>query len=355
MNLPPDSLTIEQILIAENSIKINGSTLKANISVKTKNDLLIGKETIILTGFKQAIELKTNWVKLALEKGEESLHNYLKNGIFDIAKIKNSIFKNREQIFANIPNDFNLNSFEIEIDKNSGIFAPITVKISIPEFVISGIELHLFGFFQAIGANLLLNVDEISLYSYLDNKADQQEILEKMKQLIFNHAAEIFINIPDDFALNYIKINRVMSSVYLAGYLGVDFSVSRKSDTDNLFDSEIPYYVPSSGPQLLPLPFIMGGFFDNLKSAKINLSPEEKGKNQYLTGTNEAKSKMADLIFKYRSKLFVNQPENFTKDWIKILDITNDNSATNVLEVSFKLTNGNQDIFPNAVIKIDGF
>ena len=173
MNLPPDSLTIEQILIAENSIKINGSTLKANISVKEKNNnLLIGQETIILTGFKPAIELKTNWVKLALEKGEESLHNYVKYGIYDIAKIKNSIFKNSEQIFANLPNDFNLNSFEIEIDKNSGKFAPITVKVSIPEFIIGGIELHLFGFFQVVDPNLLLNADEIFLHNYLDNKAE---------------------------------------------------------------------------------------------------------------------------------------------------------------------------------------
>ena len=176
--------------------------------------------------------------------------------------------------------------------------------------------------------------------------------MQKTKQLIFDHSSEIFINIPDDFVLNYIKINKTAKGY--PGLLYVDFIISKKPDTDNLFDSKIPYYV-ASGSQSRPFSFYMFGFFDNLKWAKINLNPEEKGKNQYLTGTNEAKTKMADLIFKYRSKLFVNQPENFTKDWIKILDITNDNRVTNVLEVFFKLTNGNQDIFPNAVIKIDGF
>ena len=356
VNLPADPLTAEQVAIADDSIKVNGSTLKVDLAIKNKNDdtLLIEQETITLTGFKAAIELKVAEINLVLDKGEDAFVNYvLTPGQLNNEKLKNLIFRNRNQIFANLPNDFNLNSFEIIYSTTNQVkWDRIITKIRVPgpngqADLISETQLVLSGFFAPIdlginGIKLKLNDGEESFYKYfnLDNGTSDAQQNALMEQLIFDHATEIFANVPADFSINYIKVKSIRPRT--ADKLEVMFSVSRTPGANDLFKETNVNF---------------SGFFNSVQGkVKLALSENEKSKAQYLNGTDEAKTKLVDLIFKYRNEIFINLPNNFAKDWIKILQVVN-NSETgeDVLEIMFKLTKNNQDIFPESPIILAGF
>ena len=356
VNLPADPLTAEQVAIADDSIKVNGSTLKVDLAIKNKNDdtLLIEQETITLTGFKAAIELKVAEINLVLDKGEDAFVNYvLTPGQLNNEKLKNLIFRNRNQIFANLPNDFNLNSFEIIYSTTNQVkWDRIITKIRVPgpngqADLISETQLVLSGFFAPIdlginGIKLKLNDGEESFYKYfnLDNGTSNAQQNALMEQLIFDHATEIFANVPADFSINYIKVKSIRPRT--VDTLEAIFSVSRTPGANDLFkEANINF----------------SGFFNSVQSkVKLALSENEKPKAQYLNGTDEAKAKLVDLIFKYRNEIFINLPNNFAKDWIKILQVVN-NSETgeDVLEIMFKLTKNNQDIFPESPMLLAGF
>ena len=356
VNLPADPLTAEQVAIADDSIKVNGSTLKVDLAIKNKNDdtLLIEQETITLTGFKAAIELKVAEINLVLDKGEDAFVNYvLTPGQLNNEKLKNLIFRNRNQIFANLPNDFNLNSFEIIYSTTNQVkWDRIITKIRVPgpngqADLISETQLVLSGFFAPIdlginGIKLKLNDGEESFYKYfnLDNGTSNAQQNALMEQLIFDHATEIFANVPTDFSINYIKVKSIKPRT--ADTLEVMFSVSRTPGANDLFkEANINF----------------SGFFNSVQGkVELALSENEKPKAQYLNGTDEAKAKLVDLIFKYRNEIFINLPNNFAKDWIKILQVVN-NSETgeDALEIMFKLTKNNQDIFPESPMLLAGF
>ena len=356
VNLPADPLTAEQVAIAYDSIKVNGSTLKVDLAIKNKNDdtLLIEQETITLTGFKAAIELKVAEINLVLDKGEDAFVNYvLTPGQLNNEKLKNLIFRNRNQIFANLPNDFNLNSFEIIYSTTNQVkWDRIITKIRVPgpngqADLISETQLVLSGFFAPIdlginGIKLKLNDGEESFYKYfnLDNGTSNAQQNALMEQLIFDHATEIFANVPADFSINYIKVKSIRPRT--VDTLEAIFSVSRIPGANDLFkEANINF----------------SGFFNSVQGkVKLALSENEKPKAQYLNGTDEAKAKLVDLIFKYRNEIFINLPNSFAKDWIKILQVVN-NSETgeDALGIMFKLTKNNQDIFPESPMLLAGF
>ena len=99
----------------------------------------------------------------------------------------------------------------------------------------------------------------------------------------------------------------------------------------------------------------MSGFFGFRNSQfELTLTNDENQKDQYLTGTDEAKNKMADLIFKNRSAIFNDYPpDNFTKDWIKIQGIYDQPDSS--LKVKLKLSNDGKDISPVQEIYLKGF
>ena len=353
VNLPADSLTAEQVVIVDDSIKVNGSTLKVNLAIKNKNDntLLIEEETITLTGFKATIELKVAEINLVLDKGEDAFVNYVQTpGQLNNEKLKNLIFRNRNQIFANLPNDFNLNSFEIlDSTTNQVRWDRIITKIRVPgpngqADIISETQLVLSGFFAPINFNikLKLNDGEESFYKYfnLENQTSnaQQNVL--MEQLIFDHATEIFANVPADFSINYIKVKSIKPRT--VDTLEAIFSVSRTPGANDLFkEADVNF----------------SGFFNSVQDkVKLSLSENEKPKAQYLNGTDEAKAKLVDLIFKYKNEIFINLPNSFAQDWIKILQVVN-NSQTeeDALGIMFKLAKNNQDIFPESPMLLAGF
>ena len=353
VNLPSDPLTAEQVVIADDSIKVNGSTLKVDLAIKNKNDsaLLIEQETITLTGFKAAIELKVAEINLVLDKGEDAFVNYvLTPGQLNNEKLKNLIFRNRNQIFANLPDDFNLNSFEIIYSTTNQVrWDRIITKIRVPgpngqADLISETQLVLSGFFAPINFNikLKLNDGEESFYKYfnLENQTSNAQQNALMEQLIFDHATEIFANVPADFSINYIKVKSIRPR--RVDTLEAIFSVSRTPGANDLFNEADVNF---------------SGFFNSVQGkVKLALSENEKPKAQYLNGTDEAKAKLVDLIFKYRNEIFINLPNSFAKDWIKILQVVNNNeTGEDALGIMFKLTKNNQDIFPESPMLLAGF
>ena len=353
VNLPSDPLTAEQVVIADDSIKVNGSTLKVDLAIKNKNDntLLIEQETITLTGFKATIELKVTEINLVLDKGEDAFVNYvLTPGQLNNEKLKNLIFRNRNEIFANLPSDFSLNSFEIlDSTTNDVGWHKIITKIRVPGLngqadLISETQLVLSGFFAPIDFDikLKLNDGEESFYKYfnLENQTSNAQQNSLMEQLIFDHATEIFANVPADFSINYIKVKSIKPKT--VDTLEVMFSVSRTPGANDLFKEASVNF---------------SGFFNSVQGkVKLDLSENEKPKAQYLNGTDEAKAKLVDLIFKYRNEIFINLPNSFAKDWIKILQVVNDSeTGEDALGIMFKLTKNNQDIFPESPMLLAGF
>ena len=331
-NLSSDELSAEAIWLG-NDYYYNGSTLTLDIGINVKDEngyskIWIPEERITLTGFKTAMQLKPiEEIKLALESGE--------GYIYDDYKLWEFILSKYEQIFINIPSDFNINDISIPslyFDDNQN---NLIATISVPD-LISKTQINLDLIFapktpfskirpnKSLSLDLLLNDDEKPIYQY--NK-------DLIKQLIFNHAAEIFKNIPANLTSDFIEVE----------------------DFEKILSGEGTLKVFIKSPwQDLNLLYLSGFFGFRNSQFELTLTNDENQKDQYLTGTDEAKNKMADLIFKNRSKIFSDYPpDNFTKDWIKIQRIYDQPDSS--LKVKLKLSNDGKDIFPVQEIYLKGF
>ena len=343
-NLSSDELSPEAIRLGENYY-YNGSTLTVYIGILVEDEnggikINIPQQEITLTGFKTAIQLKPiEEIKLALESGEGYIYNY--------GELKKFILSKYQQIFINIPSDFNIKDININLEldnKTNNLKANISVYdlispiwIDLDLIFAPKVPFYRISLNKKLSWPLLLNDDEKSIYQYVDRLNNEEYNPQgKMKQLIFNHAAEIFKNIPANLTSDFIEIGGVNVFSFPTEGISAEFIKSPWQDL-NLLD--------------------LSGFFsfsDFSNKFSLTLTNDENQKDQYLTGTDEAKNKMANLIFKNRSAIFNDYPpDNFTKDWIKIQGIYDQPDSS--LKIKLKLSNEGKDIFPVKEIYLNGF
>ena len=353
--IPIEDITKEQVLIdnkKQKSIVANGTKLSARIAIKSKVDqsLLIDYETIVLNGFKIAIELKSQNVDLVskLENGEENLDQYLEN---NYSKLKALIYKNRDSFFNNWPDEFNENSFTItEAKVHTTEKGKLIVKIKVADpnnggsDLINESEVIIGGFFDLKSFEkilLNLNYGEEYVGKYFDlNSGSTNEQKELMAKLIFDHRSEIFINIPKNLQINQIHVKEIGDDS--RADLRINFFISEaENDTNNLLKEQS---------------MILGGFFNStLSIIKLTLSDTEKPKSQYKDPVN-GDQKMKDLIYNHKDTIFINTPKGFEKSWITIVSSASDVSTSrNQLVVGFKIAKENQEIIPNIDLIFDGF
>ena len=357
--VPEGGVSKEQVLIEQKqrAFVVNGQKLTARVAIKEKNSetLLIDYETIVLTGFKITIGLN-NQVDLTskLESGEENLDQYIET---DYPKLKALIYKNRNSFFSDWPEEFNENSFavtETKIYPTEKGKLIVKVKVADPSNngsdLISETEVFVSGFFDfksdTVKLNFNLGEEYLGKYLGIDSVAtDEQKQL--MAKLIFNHQSEIFINIPSGLERKYkIEIKNIRKDS--PEHLGITFSI---------FSTENNYFL------LMEKEIVLGSFFylNNLSpslpiSITLQLTDDEKPKDQYKNKANAGDEKMKNLISKYKDKIFKNLPTGFDQTWIQITK-----SATDVpgkqtqLNVGFKIVKDDQEILPEVDVIFDGF
>ena len=357
--VPEGGVSKEQVLIEQKqrAFVVNGQKLTTRVAIKEKNSetLLIDYETIVLTGFKITIGLN-NQVDLTskLESGEENLDQYIET---DYPKLKALIYKNRNSFFSDWPEEFNENSFavtETKIHPTEKGKLIVKVKVADPSNngsdLISETEVFVSGFFDfksdTVKLNFNLGEEYLGKYLGIDSVAtDEQKQL--MAKLIFNHQSEIFINIPSGLERKYkIEIKNIREDS--PEHLGITFSI---------FSTENNYFL------LMEKEIVLGSFFylNNLSpslpiSITLQLTDDEKPKNQYKNKANAGDEKMKTLISKYKDKIFKNLPTGFDQTWIQITK-----SATDVpgkqtqLNVGFKIVKDDQEILPEVDVIFDGF
>ena len=353
--IPEGGILKEQVLIEQKqrAFVVNGQKLTARVAIKEKNSetLLINYETIILTGFKIVIGLN-NSVDLVskLENGEENLDQYIET---DYPKLKALIYKNRNSFFSDWPDEFDQNSFTVtEAKINPTEKGKLIVKIKVEDSnndssdLISETEVIVNGFFdlksETIKLNFMLGEEYTGKYlgPGLEATEEQKQLMAK---LIFNHQSEIFINTPSDLEKKYkIQINNIRNDS--PEDLAVSFLIiSTENDYNLLVEKEI----------------VLGSFLYLNNSSlliTLQLTDDEKPKDQYKNQANAGNGKMKALISKYKDKIFTNLPSNFDQSWIQITK-----SATDVpgkqsqLKVGFKIVKDNQEILPDVDITFDGF
>ena len=354
--IPTEGITKEQVLIQQKqkAFSVNGQKLTVRVAIKEKasESLLIDYETIVLTGFKITIELN-NQVDLTskLESGEENLDQYLEN---DYPKLKALIYKNRNSFFNDWPEEeFDQNSFTItEAKINPQEKGKLIVKIKVADpnnnnsYLISETQITISGFFdlKANQIKLSFKLGEEYVGKYLSSSLiATEEQKQLMTKLIFSHQSEIFINVPNSLEKKYkIQINNIRNDS--PEDLGVNFSIiSIENDYTLLIKKEI----------------VLGSFLYLNNSSlliTLQLTDNEKSKDQYKNQANGGNEKMKALIYKYKDRIFTNLPNNFDQTWIQIT-----NSATDVagkptqLNVGFKIVKDNQEILPEINIILDGF
>ena len=354
--IPTEGITKEQVLIQQKqkAFAVNGQKLTVRVAIKEKDSesLLIDYETIVLTGFKITIELN-NQVDLTskLESGEENLDQYLEN---DYPKLKALIYKNRNSFFNDWPEEeFDQNSFTItEAKINPQEKGKLIVKIKVADpnnngsDLISETQITISGFFdlKANQIKLSFKLGEEYVGKYLGSSLiATEEQKQLMTKLIFSHQSEIFINVPNSLEKKYkIQINNIRNDS--PEDLGVNFSIiSIENDYTLLIKKEI----------------VLGSFLYLNNSSlliTLQLTDNEKSKDQYKNQANGGNEKMKALIYKYKDRIFTNLPNNFDQTWIQIT-----NSATDVagkptqLNVGFKIVKDNQEILPEINIILDGF
>ena len=353
--IPIEDITKEQVLIdnkKQKSIVANGTKLSARIAIKSKVDqsLLIDYETIVLNGFKIAIELKSQNVDLVskLENGEENLDQYLEN---NYSKLKALIYKNRDSFFNNWPDEFNENSFTItEAKVHTTEKGKLIVKIKVADpnnggsDLINESEVIIGGFFDLKSFEkilLNLNYGEEYVGKYFDpSSGSTNEQKELMAKLIFDHRSEIFINTPKNLQINQIHVKEIGDDS--RGDLRINFFISEaENNTNNLLKEQS---------------MILGGFFNSkLPIIKLTLSDTEKPKSQYKDPAN-GDQKMKDLIYNHKDTIFINIPKGFEKSWITIISSASDVSTSrNQLAVGIKIAKESQEIIPNIDLIFDGF
>ena len=353
--IPEGGILKEQVLIEQKqrAFVVNGQKLTARVAIKEKNSetLLINYETIILTGFKIVIGLN-NSVDLVskLENGEENLDQYIET---DYPKLKALIYKNRNSFFSDWPDEFDQNSFtvtEAKIHPTEKGKLIVKIKVEDPNNdssdLISETEVIVNGFFdlksETIKLNFMLGEEYAGKYlgPGLEATEEQKQLMAK---LIFNHQSEIFINTPSDLEKKYkIQINNIRNDS--PEDLAVSFLIiSTENDYNLLVEKEI----------------VLGSFLYLNNSSlliTLQLTDDEKPKDQYKNQANAGNGKMKALISKYKDKIFTNLPSNFDQSWIQItksaIDVPGKQSQ---LKVGFKIVKDNQEILPDVDITFDGF
>ena len=350
--IPADNITEEQILI-ENKLKtimFNGQSLSARIAIKNKTDdtLLIDFETIVLSGFKIAIGLKSSNVHLVLDQSEAFLDQYLAG---DQQKLKALIYKNRHNIFDNWPDSFDENSVTITnviIDNKQRGELIVTIKVTDPNNngsdLISETDLAITGFFDLKNdrLQLQLNYGEEAIYQYVDHSTGTNTEEQKMllAKLIFNHKEKIFINLPADFMSEQIKIESAF--VDSAGTLRINLWTLQANSNDELLNKKEIY---------------LSGFFDFNQVTNLKLTDQEKPKSQYKDPSG-GPEKLINLIFKNRTSIFSFLPQGFAADWIKITKPASDgptNLGNDILGVEFKIVRDGKDLFQTSILSLKGF
>lgn len=357
-NLPVnETISEEQVLIddQQKAIMANGQTLSVKLALKekTSENLLINYETITLTGFKIAIELNNNgYIPLSLDPGEENSNQYLdqQNG-----KLKALIYKNRNVIFKNWPDNFNENSFEITSIDVSTLenqqYGKLILKIKVADpyggsDLITETDLVLDGFFDLIQNNFLLKLKtgEGSIEKYYNSESESTEE-EKMAlaNLIFNYKETIFINIPMIFSSEQIQIQSIRKDS--SGILGINLQIFQNNDKNSLLLNTKEIFID--------------GFFD-FASGRVNLASSltdaEKPGSQYQDINNGAIEKLINLVWNHKNQIFVNLPENFVKEGIKIIKPAAFVAGTsNIIEIELEIKSGNEILLKLAKIQLIGF
>ena len=342
-NIPSD-FSINNIFVSQimtNSPK--PGELQAQVEIKNGNTVLLEKTLITFTGFQTGV--------LALKATTISLENQMQvdpKTYKTAAALKTFVFNQKEQIFTNLPNNFNEEQINVEQDsikiRSGALIFTLSVKAGnnpSDNNLIVPTEVKLTGF-MAVFAFKDAKVNLSGLSQEVANSVNE----ERLKQIIVEKKAEIFETIPTEgITEEQVLIEKKQKSIISNGEkLVAKVAVKNKNDTSLLINYET---IEFSGFKVII------GLNDEV-DLLLKLENGEENLNQYL---EKDYSKLKTLIYKNRDSFFTNLPEWFTQDSFTITEAKIDNQQKGKLITKIKVPdpNGGSDLVGEKAITINGF
>ena len=343
INIPSD-FSINNIFVSQimpNSPK--PGELQAQIEIKNNNTVLLEKTLITFTDFQTSV--------LALKATTINLENQMQvdpKTYKTAAALKTFVFNQKEQIFTNLPNNFNEEQINIEQDsikiRSGALIFTLSVKAGnnpSDNNLIVPTEVKLTGF-MAVFAFKDAKVNLSGLSQEVANSVSE----ERLKQIIVEKKAEIFETIPTEgITEDQVLIEKKQKSIISNGEkLVAKVAVKNKNDTSLLIDYET---IEFSGFKVII------GLNDEV-DLLLKLENGEENLNQYL---EKDYSKLKTLIYKNRDSFFTNLQEWFTQDSFTITEAKIDNQQKGKLITKIKVPdpNGGSDLVGEKAITINGF
>ena len=344
-NIPAD-FSVNNIFVSEIVANTpNPGILKVQMEIKNGDTVLIAKTEISLTGFQENV-LGLNGTEIQI-KDQTSVNpkEYKEEG-----KLKAFVFRQKEQIFKNLPDGLTENQINIEANsikvRSGALILILSVKAANPSDpdLIMPTKIKLTGFMAIFAFK-----DETVKLSGLSDQAAASITEDKLKDIVVEKANEIFDTIPQEGISKeqvLIDNNKKQKSIVANGRtLSARIAIKNKNDQSLLIDYEI---------------ITLNGFriTIELKSQNVDLASKlengEENLDQYL---DDNFSKLKALIYKNRDSFFDNWPDEFNENSFTITEAKIDDQQKGRLKIKIKVTNpeSGSDLISEREVTIDGF